>query len=313
MTSLAYPGGKAGALAVERARDMLQKCKGVDEAKEIRDQAAAVAVYLRQRGAAEEAASDAAEIVILAERRVGSFLVQIVKNPGGRPAKETGTGSEPVKPPTLADMGLTKNLAARAQRLAELPDDVFHEKLADARERGKLTVAAVLGKAKSPREQTMRTPAWLFAELERVFGRFSLDAYASPHNALCDRFYTAEEDSNAQPWIDQTFANPEFDDMWTPTAKAVAEAEERDVVTVMLAPVGCAQEWYHVWAIRGTIYVPDMRINYDEPDGTPTKGADRDSIAIAFGGKYTNPHWKQGQFRVHRITLRGAYENANHR
>lgn len=161
------------------------------------------------------------------------------------------------------------------------------------------------GKQKSPGQQDMRTPRWLFDLLAGMFGAFALDAYAEPHNALCDRYYTRAEDANWQPWISRTFANPEFGEMAPATRKAVEETE-RGVETIMLGPVGCTQEWYHRWAIQGTVWVPDGRINFDMPDGTPTHGADRDTIVIAFGGMHANRHWQEGQFRVHALRLQGG-------
>ena len=159
------------------------------------------------------------------------------------------------------------------------------------------------GKNKSPGQQDLRTPRWLFERLTSLFGPFALDAYAESHNALCEKYFTRAEDANWQPWLDVTFANPEFASMATATRKAVEESE-RGVQTCMLGPVGCTQDWYHRWAIRGTVWVPDARINYDKPDGTPTHSADRDSIVMTFGGRHRNPHWAQGQFRVRALQLK---------
>jgi phage N-6-adenine-methyltransferase len=296
-------------LAVERARDMLAKCKTVDEAKEIRDQAAAVKVYLRTKDAGLEAQNDAAEIVITAERRMGRILAETERHTGGRPA---ATDEPKVQPATLAEMGISRNIAARARKLADIPDDEFEERLADARATERLTTSSVLGKKKSPGEQTMRTPRWLFDELSDLFGPYRLDAYASKENALCRKFYTAETDGNSQPWLDRTFANPEFDPMIIPMRKAVEEAELRGVNSTMVAPVGCSQEWFHKFAIRGTIWVPDRRINFDEPDGTPTTGADRDTIFVTFGEEYSNRNPARGIFQVRALTLKGP-QNGNQR
>lgn len=296
-----------GAMAIERARDAIAECKTIDAAKEIRDQAAAVKVYLRTKNAGFEAQNDAAEIVITAERRMGLLLSTTAKNKGGRPRK---SGAK-IQIATLSDLGVSRDTAARAQKLAEIDEETFHARLQKAKEKEHLTAAAVLGKKKSPGLQTRRTPRWLFDELAERFGAFELDAYAETHNALCPKFYTEEEDANVQPWINQTFANPEFEDMAEPTLKALNEWLNRGVVTIMIGPVGCSQDWYHQLAIRGTVFVPDKRINYDLPDGTPTTGADRDSIVMAFGDKHQNPHWQQGQFRVHSLKLKGPKDHAN--
>lgn len=156
--------------------------------------------------------------------------------------------------------------------------------------------------AQSPRLQTRRTPRWLFDALDARFGPFILDAFAEPHNALCERFYTREDDGCAREWADVTFGNPEFDDMRAPLEHAARQAEDGKR-SVIIGPVGCSQSWYHEIAIRGTIYVPDVRINFDMPDGAPTRGADRDTIVMAFGGEHRNKRARDGVFRVLRLEL----------
>jgi len=157
-------------------------------------------------------------------------------------------------------------------------------------------------KANPARLQTRRTPRWLFDFLDDRFGPFQLDAFAEPNNALCDNFYTKEQDGSVQPWADVTFGNPEFEDMTTPLFHAVRQAEV-GVRSCIIGPVGCSQTWYHELAIRGTVYVPDIRINFDLPDGTPTNRADRDTIVMCFGGEHENKHHKRGTYRVCRLEL----------
>ena len=60
-----------------------------------------------------------------AERKLGEILAAMPKSAGGRPPEITGTKSEPVSVPTLADIGIDRKLSARAQKLAALPDEEF--------------------------------------------------------------------------------------------------------------------------------------------------------------------------------------------
>ena len=46
-----------------------------------------------------------------------------------------------------------------------------------------------------------RTPPSLFASLDAEFC-FQLDAAAAPHNALCRKFITAEQNTLETPWVD---------------------------------------------------------------------------------------------------------------
>ena len=179
------------------------------------------------------------------------------------------------------------------------------------------------GKKKPPRLQTRRTPRWLFEYLDNRFGPFVLDAFADADNAMCHNFYTQEQNGCAQPWLDVTFWNPEFNDIWTPMAWAVRQGIE-GMRSIGICPMGGSQDWYHELAIQGTIYVPDCRINFDTHDGLPTgakchnglkrkdcmdacgcvNGADRDTIIVAFGQEHFNESWKKGDFRVKQMKVK---------
>lgn len=292
-----------GVLSIERAREILAACKDVDEARGIRDRAEAVKVWLRTSGAALEAQNDAAEIALRAQRRMGELLRETDLSKGGRPSK-TGARGEPV---TLDALGISKKQSATAQKLAAMPAATFDERIGGLRAAAeKITQAAVAGngvKQQSASQQDLRTPVWFYKALNHQFGPFVLDAFAQPHNALCPEFHTLETDGFAQPWKDVTFANPEFEDMAPVFEKALAEAQ-RGMRSVIVSPVGCSQRWYHELAIKGTIYVPDARINFWLPDGTPTHSADRDTIIVAIGGEHRNPARHGGVFKVRALEIR---------
>lgn len=158
-----------------------------------------------------------------------------------------------------------------------------------------------------PSLQTRRTPRWFFEELSRVFGPFTVDLFASPRNALLPRYFTRRDNALEQHWTDNGFANPPFKLMGLVVAKALQEAY-RGKRTVIVGPVGGSQAWYHGMAIKGTIYTPDCRINFDTPEGRPTgqgsdHGADRDTMVLAIGGEHYNPAWQRGLFLVKRLEL----------
>lgn len=157
-------------------------------------------------------------------------------------------------------------------------------------------------KKKGPSLQTRRTPKWLFWELSRRFGPFSCDLFASPRNALLPLYFTRQDNALEQVWPDNGFGNSPFAIMGDAVAKAHAEAL-RGIHSVLLGPVGGSQDWFHELAMRWTIWQPDVRINYDMPNGAPTWGADRDSVVIAFGPRHENPRWRKGVFEVRRLPL----------
>lgn len=85
-----------------------------------------------------------------------------------------------------------------------------------------------------------RTPPALFASLDAEFC-FQLDAAAAPHNALCRKFITAEQNTLETPWADYlsipgyVWLNPPYSDI-TPFVKKAAAESANQIGTVMLVP-----------------------------------------------------------------------------
>jgi hypothetical protein len=136
----------------DAARKAIASAYRVDEAKKIRDKAEAVRTYAKLAGDLDMQ-NMAAEIRIRAERRAGQLLSDMEKNPGtrgeGRPRKD-GTKRRSVEPtaypPTLDEIGISKDQSSKWQRLALLVDEsTFERALVQAREKnGELTNAALL-------------------------------------------------------------------------------------------------------------------------------------------------------------------------
>lgn len=136
----------------DAARRALAAAHRVDEVKAIRDRAEAVRTYAQQARDLEMQ-NMAAEIRIRAERRAGQLLLDMEKNPGtrgeGRPRKD-GTKRRSARPtanpPTLEEVGISKDQSAKWQKIALLVDDATFEKaLVQALEKnGELTTAALL-------------------------------------------------------------------------------------------------------------------------------------------------------------------------
>jgi len=109
----------------------LAAARSVDEVKDLLDKAAALKAYARQ-AKNKQLEIDAAEIRIRAERRLGEMLKESDKNKGGRPNKKPVDSDDRL--PTYEEIGITKDLASRAQQLADIPEDVFEQTLAEPRE-----------------------------------------------------------------------------------------------------------------------------------------------------------------------------------
>lgn len=137
----------------EAARSALAECHRVDEVKDIRDKAEAMAAYARQ---AKDSAliQYATEIKVRAERRCGELLRTQIATPSERgemgaqarwDGKSKGATSHLT---TLADMGLSKDESSRYQQLADMPAEHFETAVATAKATaGEVTSAFMLREA----------------------------------------------------------------------------------------------------------------------------------------------------------------------
>lgn len=153
----------------EAARTALAEAHRVDEVKDIRDKAEAMAAYARQ-AKDSELIQYATEIKVRAERRCGELLRVTEKHQGGRPRENQShdtTGFAGVEiltarpAPTLSDMGLTKDESSRYQQLAAMPAEHFETAVATAKATaGEVTTAFMLREASKHRPAAKRlTPA----------------------------------------------------------------------------------------------------------------------------------------------------------
>ncbi len=123
----------------EAARHALQVAHNVDEVKDIRDKAQAMALYAKL--AKDTALVEwATEIKVRAERRAGEMLAEIERAPAGRGEKKT----EGIRS-TLERIDVAPTTAHRWQKLAAVSERQFEQAVAAAKEvAGEVTTAAML-------------------------------------------------------------------------------------------------------------------------------------------------------------------------
>ncbi len=80
-----------------------------------------------------------------------------------------------------------------------------------------------------------RTPPALFAAVDAEF-HFTLDAAATPDNALCPRYYTKADDALRHPWEGVVWCNPPYSQLSAFVPYAVAASREWSSVVVLLLP-----------------------------------------------------------------------------
>lgn len=83
----------ASLVLLDEARARLAKVASVDDAKKIRDQAAAMEHYARQQKGALDAANKASEIKVRAERRIGELLKAVPRVDPKDSARRAGEAS----------------------------------------------------------------------------------------------------------------------------------------------------------------------------------------------------------------------------
>lgn len=172
----------------------VSECKSVDEAKDIRDKAIAMATYARQ-AKNRDLEADAVEIRMRATRRLGQLRqaqketvgLNVGAAAGGEKTSPRGLFENPRDSrPTLASQGIDKNLAHQARILGALPEDKFEQAVANARDavsRASKTVirAAEIEMARAGYVETIEQGATVadLAKLAQEGKRFSV-IYADP-------------------------------------------------------------------------------------------------------------------------------------
>lgn len=137
---------------IEQGKRALAEAMTIDAAKEIRDKAAAVAHYLKQQGVSEEAAQDALELKVRAERRLGHLIKETVSHNG---VAGPGRGH---KTPSIKEGVLPKGISHKQshwwQKVASVDDKKFEAYIEKARETGQeVTTAGAVRLAKEAARQ----------------------------------------------------------------------------------------------------------------------------------------------------------------
>ena len=145
------------------------------------------------------------------------------------------------------------------------------------------------GGSKTPPDQRdlWRTPPALFASLNAEFC-FQLDAAAAPHNTLCRKFITAEQNTLETPWADYlnvpgyVWLNPPYSDI-TPFVKKAAAERKNQIGTVMLVPADTSVGWFReaIETASEVRFITAGRLAFINPvTGKPVSGNNKGSMLI---------------------------------
>lgn len=278
----------------EAARNALAVAHSVDEVKDIRDKAQAMAAYARQANDTE-LVEWATEIKVRAERKAGEMLAEMPKHTGGRPPKTNDIVSSVSK---LADIGISPKQSERWQKLAAVPEDKFEEAVAAAKEvAGEVTTAAMLRVANgkphvshNSGENEWYTPPELIESARRVMGGIDCDPASSAvanRVVKAETHYTAQDNGLSQEWHGAVWMNPPYaQPLCAQFCAAVVAKFKANEIEQACVLVNNATEtgWFQdLMSIASAVCFPRGRVRFFDPDGNPS-GAPLQGQAVIYCG-----------------------------
>lgn len=271
------------------ARTALAEAHAIDEVKDIRDKAEAMAAYARQAKDTDMIAW-VTEIKVRAERRAGQLLAEMPKQHGGHAAKARSHDTTEVIPPTLSDMGISKDQSSRWQKLAAVTEEKFEQAVSAAKEiAGEVTTAAMLRatdthnhRAQGTGENEWYTPPQYIEAARTVLVTIDLDPASSDmaqKTVKASKYFTINDDGlmeqwNGRVWLNPPYAQPAIHNFMQ---KAVDEFNAgRMTEAIILTHNYTDTTWFHIAArCASAICFTRGRIGFLSPEGTkaaPTQG-----------------------------------------
>lgn len=142
----------------EAARTALAECQRIDEVKDIRDKAEAMAAYARQ-AKDTELVQWATEIKVRAERKCGALIIQSQETGelaarGDNQFTARTSHDETSSKTKLADIGLNASQSMRYKQLATMTEEHFEAAVATAKDTaGQVSTAFMLREANKAKPQ----------------------------------------------------------------------------------------------------------------------------------------------------------------
>lgn len=277
----------------EAARYALQVAHSVDEVKDIRDKAQAMAAYAKQ--ANDTALVEwATEIKVRAERRAGEMLTEMPKLNGAR-----GVGKKVEldnATPLLSDLGISRDQSSRWQKLAAIPEDKFEAAVSAAKETAREVTTAALLRLDGPHvshnsgENEWYTPPHIIEAARRVMGSIDFDPASSAlanKTVAAEMFCTAQMDGLKQPWHGNVWMNPPYSqplcaDFCDAAAKK-GEAGEFEQACVLVNNATETAWFQSLLAVASAACFLKGRVKYLDSSGQPANSPLQGQAVIYLG------------------------------
>lgn len=130
----------------EKAKYAIEQCRTLDEVKDIKDKASALAAYAKQAKESLEVQNNISEIKLRAERKIGEFSRELptAKNQYDNSCSNHD-GESNTKTYVLKSAGIDPAHASRYESIAAIPQEQFEEHIQETKTSGKeLTTAGTL-------------------------------------------------------------------------------------------------------------------------------------------------------------------------
>jgi|GEM_PF-2828669 hypothetical protein len=149
-----------------RGSQMLAEANTIQKARDLKDLALTAADWARRVGAGEAAITLAKAYAFEAEHRMGEMLKETERANVSRDKKKAES-KDTTPPPTLAEIGISKDESARAQKVAALPDETFEEL-----KQGKITINKALKNSDisiNRKKDAVKIPFDIFERLSQYY------------------------------------------------------------------------------------------------------------------------------------------------
>jgi N6-adenosine-specific RNA methylase IME4 len=117
---------------IEQSKLAIREVKSLDEIKKVIDQGEALKAYAKSAQMSAEIQADIAELNLIAERRLGEISAGM-KTVKGKRTDLCTNNTEVTKTKTLSSVGIDIHTANKAEKLAEIDEDVFNDLLKTSR------------------------------------------------------------------------------------------------------------------------------------------------------------------------------------
>jgi phage N-6-adenine-methyltransferase len=265
----------------DAARNALAECARVDEAKDIRDKALALAAYARQ-------AQDmdmirwATEIQRRAERKTGELLDEEKLNGGDRKSLSSNARVK------LGDLGISYDQSSDWQKLADIPEAEFEDAMAQPEIP---SVGAIINRTSFTGNNEWFTPVEHIERARHVLGAIDLDPAShsvAQKTVRAAQWFSSEQDGLAQEWSGRVWLNPPYaQPLISHFIDKLIDEVQRSRVTaaILLTHNYTDTAWFHKAALASSrICFTRGRIRFVALDGSiaaPTQG----QAFFYFGGE----------------------------